>query len=201
MNWIIKDYAAVHVICQLYVRFMPTRSTHTKSTPTKSTPARSTPHEVNFRQTNFPWSKLASLPYHVFFNINSVFWYICILKDYTELISWEVALMGGHPMYPRHIFRILSSFFGFCHLYLRIKLTFGTHVIVTWPAPTSLPPTQPTAPLYDDTFEKLELDSEGWRQMVYEEIKLFVADPSLYTQSLWPPSYLRTRTHSREWFS
>lgn len=45
-------------------------------------------------------------------------------------------------------------------------------------------PLQPTAPLYDDTFEKLELDSEGWRQMVYEEIKLFVADPSLYTQTL-----------------
>ena len=72
-------------------------------------------------------------------------------------------------------------------------------------------PWQPNAVPYDDSFEKLDLDSEGWKSkcpfgclglcvimslcccrppllpssgLIWEEIRGFVPDPSLYTQGL-----------------
>lgn len=42
------------------------------------------------------------------------------------------------------------------------------------------PDDEPIASPYDDSFEKLELDGEGWRKLVWDEILTFVPDPSLY---------------------
>ena len=44
------------------------------------------------------------------------------------------------------------------------------------------PEDEPTAPPYDQGFEQLDLDSESWRKLVWEEIHNFVPDPSLYQQ-------------------
>ena len=44
------------------------------------------------------------------------------------------------------------------------------------------PEDEPTAPPYDEGFEQLELDTETWRKLVWDEIHSFVPDPSLYHQ-------------------
>ena len=44
------------------------------------------------------------------------------------------------------------------------------------------PDDEPVAPPYDQGFEELELDTESWRKLVWEEIRSFVPDQSLYHQ-------------------
>lgn len=42
------------------------------------------------------------------------------------------------------------------------------------------PEDEPTAPLFDDSFEKEELDAKGWKERVQKEIMNFIPDPSLF---------------------
>lgn len=46
------------------------------------------------------------------------------------------------------------------------------------------PDYEPTAPLYNDDFEDLELEAGGWKNLVWKEISNFEPDVSLYSQLL-----------------
>ncbi|XP_003384011.1 PREDICTED: mitogen-activated protein kinase 14-like [Amphimedon queenslandica] len=60
------------------------------------------------------------------------------------------------------------------------RITAEQALLHPYMANYSDPDDEPIAPPYDDSFEKLELDAEGWRKMVWDEIQLFQKDPSLY---------------------